>query len=416
MNAVVIGPGRIGCGYLAPLLLGAGWAVTLACRTAEAAATVRRSGRYQVRVTQCTGESPDGDGFGPGTLHAVEGFSAVSVGSRRFEERVADADLVCVAIRSSNLSDIAGPLAVACARRRRKPPLAIWVIENDHHGSDLGPALLRAAAELGQPLAPVTLARAVAHPVVGRGSWHAPETPEFVSDAWRTMVVERVSPASDTYGLPGVTLTDDFAARLREKLWGFNSGHAVAAYVGWLLGHTTVDRAVSDPWVRYVVTGCLVAVRLALVTAYPALGTEVDGPVKETLRRFGDSALADPVVRVARDPIRKLAPVDRLLGPVGLVTRVTGEPPEAFVPAVAAALMYSEPSDPQALVLHDRVTRRGVPAVLRDICGLDVIDPFALAVAARCRAYEEEGPEAFFPPSVREIDLTDAPERAARPA
>jgi 2-oxoisovalerate dehydrogenase E1 component len=55
--------------------------------------------------------------------------------------------------------------------------------------------------------------------------------------------------------------------------------------------------------------------------------------------RFANRALADPVSRLARDPLRKLAPGDRLVGAARLVER-HGIRPEGLSWGIAAALAY----------------------------------------------------------------------------
>jgi mannitol-1-phosphate 5-dehydrogenase len=237
--------------------------------------------------------------------------------------------------------------------------------------------------------------------------------PEFVGDTARRLDVDagplRLAPPA----LPGVHLTCQYRARLYEKLFVYNTGHALAAYLGWLRGHRTVDAAIGDPLVWPVVAGALLATRRAILAAYPGLrlgrdhddGDDVHGPVADALARYGNSELADPIVRVARDPIRKLAPGDRLLGPVALLGATTRRPPASFVLGVAAVLLYGYgdeavlSADRSARRLRRLLDERGVFTVLTGICGLAVDDPFTAAVAARYRGFWYAD-DTWFPPAV----------------
>ncbi|MCP9981520.1 hypothetical protein [Actinomadura madurae] len=209
-------------------------------------------------------------------------------------------------------------------------------------------ALAGTAEAGGTPLPPLGIAGAVARVAVSRGSWHEPGVPEFVGDAARRLDVDALPLHLAPPALPGVHATCEFGARLREKLFVFNTGHAFTAYLGWLRGHRTIDTAIRDPFVRPVVTGALLAARRAVLAAHPCLCpghapdlvADVHAPVADVLARYGNTELADPVVRVARDPIRKLAPGDRLLGPVALLGRTAPRGLAPFVLGVAAVLLY----------------------------------------------------------------------------
>jgi mannitol-1-phosphate 5-dehydrogenase len=138
--------------------------------------------------------------------------------------------------------------------------------------------------------------------------------------------------------------------------------------------------------------------RRALLAVHPSLGSGLHGPVAEALARFGDRELADPIPRVAREPIRKLAPGDRLLGPAELIRRRTRRVPEYFALAVAGAFLYRNEEEEQSRQLEAALARAGVMAVLERVCGLAPEHPFAKAVAARYRGFIITATETIFPP------------------
>ena len=51
MRVVLIGTGKIGCGYLVPLFRAAGWDVVVAGRSPRTVERMNRTGRFAVRVT-----------------------------------------------------------------------------------------------------------------------------------------------------------------------------------------------------------------------------------------------------------------------------------------------------------------------------------------------------------------------------
>ncbi|WP_020386042.1 hypothetical protein [Kribbella catacumbae] len=407
LRVVILGAGRIGCGYLAPLLLEAGHHVVLGCRTTQTAARIRDAGDWSVRVT------------GPsGGARSVYGAEAVAVGDAEFDDAVAAADLIMTSVGVGNVADASRAL-VRGLSHRRGPGVDIWAVENGDCAGRIRDAIDRAAAESGVTLPPIGVAGAVATVAVGRGSWRGAVRPEFVGDAARTMVVDAVGLQREPPDLPGVRSTRHYQARLREKLYVFNAGHAMTAYLGWLRRHSTIADAIRDPFVRPLVAGALLEARRAVLAAHPSLQAgpasgddAVHGPVAEALARFGDVELADPIQRVARQPIRKLAPSDRLLGPVALLRRNQALVPAHFALGVAAALLYGFDdadvlaTDDQARRLRGMLESHGVDSVLTDVCGLRPGDTFAAAVAQRYRGFVFLDDGVRFPPAAPEETQT----------
>jgi mannitol-1-phosphate 5-dehydrogenase len=424
-RVVIIGPGRLGCGYLTPLFRSAGWDVVLAARDETSADRIRCCDRFAVRITAPPsangGANGDGSGNGDDGKHESERIvvktpPVVAIDSPEFIEAVADADLVCTSVGVGNVRSLARSLARACAGRPRGRSLDVWTVENGDCAEELEKAVRAAAAAASLTVPPIGFGSAIANVAVAQGSWRTAEgSPEFLGDSFRSLVVDERRLLSGIPSLPGVQPTRSFVEHLHEKLYVFSTGHAICAYLGRLRGHSTIADAAADPSLRPLIAGSMLEARKALLAEYPTLGTDLHGRVAAVLARFGDRALADPIVRVAREPIRKLAPGDRLLGPAELIERSTGRIPKYLALAVAAALLYRDDGDEQSRRLGALLERHGVMAVLRAVCGLAPHRPFAQAVAARYRAFIITEDETVFPP-VHVDGARTAPNRIREPA
>jgi mannitol-1-phosphate 5-dehydrogenase len=386
MRAVIIGPGKIGCGYLSPLFRDAGWEIVLSARTPERAERIRTAGGFGVRIT------------GSGMTRELLDVPAVVTGTPAFEQAIASADLVVTCVGVRNVRGLGPALARALSTRDSRLPLQVWVAENQDCAPMLEHAAATAAARAGLPLPPVSFAGAVAEVSVGRGDWRDPGRPVFVGDPIRRMRVDQSTLIAPLPRLPAVEATPCYRARLQEKLFVFNGGHALCAYLGVLRGHRSIDRAVADRTLRPLVAGSMLEAAQALASAYPSLDGDVHGSVAKAMRRFEDAELADPVERVARDPIRKLLPHDRLVGAAQLVRATLGRVPRHFALGIAGALLYRSERDAEARRLSRMLQRRGLAHVLRAVCGLEPDDELARAVAQCYRGFilTEEG--AVFPP------------------
>ena len=85
--------------------------------------------------------------------------------------------------------------------------------------------------------------------------------------------------------------------------------------------------------------------------------------------RFQNPYLQDETARVGREPIRKLAPTDRLIKP--LVTAASyGLPVDHLLFGAAAALRFRCPEDAQSEELRQKVESEGAAAALAAYTGL----------------------------------------------
>jgi mannitol-1-phosphate 5-dehydrogenase len=108
----------------------------------------------------------------------------------------------------------------------------------------------------------------------------------------------------------------------------------------------------------------------------------LEADVRDLLRRFANRALADPISRLARDPLRKLAPADRLVGAATLCLR-HGIVPDALSWGIAAGLTFDDPADAGAVELQRRLKTEGLDRVLAEVCGLDPTSELARWVRVR---------------------------------
>jgi mannitol-1-phosphate 5-dehydrogenase len=370
-RVVIIGPGKVGCGYLAPLFIDAGWEAVLAARTSARAERIRTGGFHirlprhdETRSLRCP---------------------VVPFGSTLFEGAIADAELVVTSVGVENVPGLGPALSRALAARGPNSPIDVWVVEN----ADVAPALEQAvrneATHHALTLPHVGFAGGIAHPVVARGDWKGADTPVFVTDGVAGLLIDGSRLFRRLPELPGVDETWEYRARLREKLFVFGAGHVLCAYLGALCGYQRIDQAARDPLLKTLVHHGLLEARGALLRANRELGDDVWGPVTEAMHRYGDPEIEDPVRRVARSPIRKLSPWGPLVGPSQLVREISGRVPRVFALGVASALLYEDAADRQANELATLLRGDGVCGVLRDVCGLDPGERFGRTVVVAYR-------------------------------
>lgn len=373
--ALVLGAGRMAGGFLAPLLSDDGWRVTLASRTPSVVAAINAAGGVRVR----TGA----------TERWISGVRAVAVGSAELDRLIAGADLVATATGPSALPAVAARVAPALRERAlSRRPLNVLLLENHRRAGEIFAGALLAAApalapRLGRTLgvAEVVAWRAVSARAVGSEVVY---TGDDIDECYVDAASLVAAPGSPDQPIPGLEPARPFELRMIEKLWLFNGGHAAAAYVGRLRGHATLADAMADAVVADAAGRVFDECRIALDLVRSRSTTDARLPGRsraETLRRYADPALRDPIVRVARGPRRKLAAGDRLLGPAVACTQA-GVAPRALAAAAAAALRYREPTDPESVSLAHALGVLGAEEALVSVANLDRHDEILRLILA----------------------------------
>jgi mannitol-1-phosphate 5-dehydrogenase len=380
VKAVVLGPGRIGCGLVGEVLYASGHEVTFA-GPPRTAGRLRSSGRYRVRLT----------GNGSTRESVVDGVRALRIDDRTaVTAAIRSADLVATAVGARNLGAVA-PL-IADGLERRHTPLNVIAFENlCEAGSRLREQV---ALHLGPgfPLhehgfSGAVVSRAVTQRIVPE-RLHHPLL--FIGDPPSAVHVDRTSLRSPLPAMPGLVATDDYDAWLHRKLYVYSAGHAATAYLGYLKGYRYIHSAIRDPEIRAAVRAAMAEGQRGVAAEYGRALAGGEADLDAILSRFENAALNDSIRRVGRDPRRKLACDDRLVGAARLAA-ASGDPPEKLLLAVAAALCFCDPVDLLASDLHREIERRGLELILASVCGLDPSRGLGRIVLERWRALSRGG-------------------------
>lgn len=311
-SAVIFGAGSVGRGLIAELLCEAGWQVTfldVVPALVTALATEHSYPHVTVSNTDVVRKL-----VGPVTaVDARDTDAAVAA--------VTSADLAVTCVGARILPAVADTLAKAVVIRisTGRPPLDILLAENLHAAATVMRDLL---AERLPTIDPVVLDSQVGlmETSIGRmipdPARLGTEPTAIYVEPYRRLPYDAAAGRGARLDIPGLvadpTVPFDFYSD--RKLYVHNMGHCFAAYLGNLVGATTIWEAIADPGIRYLVRAAMVESVAGLSVCYgvplPGLLAHVD----DLLYRFGNRQLGDTVERVGRDPERKMAAGDRLLG------------------------------------------------------------------------------------------------------
>ena len=182
-------------------------------------------------------------------------------------------------------------------------------------------------------------------------------------------IVDQQGFIGEPLDIAGIKLTNNLDAYVEQKIFTLNTAHAVTGYLGYLKGYEFIHQAIKDTEIHQVVSGAAAESSAALIKRHSLDPDQQRQYVADTLQRFANDAIPDPIVRVVREPKRKLGANDRLVKPAMLALEV-GVRPSHLATAIAAALLYDNADDPQAVEIVTAVKAEGLDAVLADVCNL----------------------------------------------
>jgi len=388
-SAVVFGAGNVGRGFLGQLFSESGYEVVFVDVDGPLIAALNARHAYTINLV-------DND-----LDERIKVAPVRALHARRGEEvalALAGAGVAATAVGVRALPQVAPLVAAGIARRAEEgvqTPLNIIVCENlKNAAATLRHMVAEHLAEehreffqAGVGFVDTVIGRMVPPPV--------PEVrkqdPAFIAvEPYKELPVDRRGFIGPVPEIVGMEPCDNFAVYTARKLYIHNCGHAVLGYLGYLRGHEFGYQALEDAAIRPLFEAALAESRAGIVAAHGVDPAWLEAHVSDLVRRFANRALGDTVFRLARDPLRKLGPSDRLVGAARLAEGA-GVLPKAIAWGIAAGYCFDDDADRLAVELQRRVARDGFEAALTAVSGVGPDEPLGVLVRERYRRLREGG-------------------------
>ncbi|WP_114570908.1 mannitol-1-phosphate 5-dehydrogenase [Exiguobacterium flavidum] len=357
MIAVHFGAGNIGRGFIGLQLSKSGYEVWFVDVNEAIVEELALRNSYQVGFAA---ESVD-----PVTVENVNALSSLKE-REAVIEKIRQADVVTTAVGPHLLERVAPIIAEGIAARDMNDPLYVIACENMIGGSEVLKGFVEQTTDLdGRD---IYFPNAAVDRIVPLQHHEDPlyvEVEEFFE--W---VVETKGLPENRIELQDVVFVDEITPYIERKLFTVNTGHALASYVGHQYGKETIAEAMKDLRVRKVVQGALYETGWLLLEKYGFSAAEHSEYIQKIMRRFENPLIHDEVGRVARSPIRKLGPQDRLVKPAReLMER--GYAPYNLAFGIAGALGYEDAQDAESVELSAFISESGVDEALSNYLKLE---------------------------------------------
>jgi len=370
--AIQFGAGNIGRGFIGAVLSQAGFHVVFADVQEKIVNAINEEGQYDVHILN-----------GETQIETIKPVSAILSTDMTAITNLASQPLsiITTAVGPNILPRLAKPIAQIIRTRmaKRMGPINIVACENLQNAT----VKLREALEneLSDERERIYMQDNIGFAVCSVDRIVPPFSSDNILDVgvepfyeW-TVDSSSLKKTDPDVIIEGMHATDNLDAYVQRKLFTLNTGHAIAAYLGFIDRKTTILEAISDDSIHAIVSQALHESGAALIEKHSPFFSheEHEEYVKKILQRFSNQHVKDEVARVGREPLRKLKRGDRLLGPIEMCREGNLER-GALLLGVAAALLFhptGENGDKEAMEVQERIQQEGIEKVVSDLTGWD---------------------------------------------
>ncbi len=399
-TAIQFGAGNIGRGFLAQLFCESGLHTTFVDVNNDVIDAINDNGNYLIKVVGPNAHEVIIDNIS--ALHATNMEAVASL--------IASPTTVilCTAVGANVLTRLAPVIAKGLELRiaAGAPTINILLCENLHDAADvLRDAVSQHLPEISREeiLSRTGFVQAVVSRMVPvqNSAGEDPGNLEVRVESYKHLPIDAdawVSGKAESQPLDEINLeshpasrfvgfepVSPFEAYVERKLYTHNCAHAVLGYLGYAAGLEFGYEALEDSRILSLLRAVLQETGEALIRKHHFDAATHQAHVEDLLLRFNNRDLGDTCRRLARDPLRKLAPGDRITG-AARCCESQGITPFALSWAIAAGLRYDDPEDPASVKIQQIRSEYGLEITLKRVCSIQPDEPLAGLVDAAMAA------------------------------
>lgn len=361
-EALHIGAGKIGRGFIGAELINSGYQVTFADVNSKLINALNDKKEYTLHIMERDGG-----------CQKLTNFNAVEIGSDEFFERFIQADIVTTAVSMAVLPKIAPTIATALYKRRIrgcKSTLNIICCENGVRATSQLKNCVQQYLDIETDIWRqefIGFADCSVDRIVPITTFDNPL--DVGAERYCEWNIDKHQIVGTLPTITNVHFTDNLEAAVERKLYTLNTAHCATAYLGAQRGYSYIHEAICDPYIRQSVEQIISQSNAALITKFGFDSLTQQQYAKSVLHRFENSLLGDTVARVARDPMRKLSPTLYFAYPASLALKYALAT-DALALAVAAAMRYRREDDNQSQQLASLIAQMGVAQSVQMVTGI----------------------------------------------
>lgn len=353
--AVHFGAGKIGRGFIAELLHDSGYEIVFGDVVEEIVDLININHEYPLFMIDHNYEEK--------IIDNVKAYSNIKE-PEKIIDAICEADIITTSVMATNLSKVAPLITQGLKMRleKGKGKVIIMACENAIMGTDiLKKAMIETNILTEEQINFIGVYPNTAVDRMVFDGVHNGKQGIEVGDAFELVIEKGKLIDPNMEPIKGAEYVDDLMMYLQRKIYIINCGHAIAGYYGQVLkGYTIVQDALNDkdllPQIRSAMLESISALEKKYGFSHESL---VEYMETMMIKRFTTPGVTDPISRVSREPIRKISPNDRIMGPAYNCEQY-GLDNQYLLKGVACALKFKSEGDIQAEEIQNYISENGV--------------------------------------------------------
>lgn len=381
MKVVHFGAGNIGLGLIGDVLSDSNAEIIFVDTNKDIISQLNNDGYYDIEYIM--------EGNPRKRVSNVSAVNSID-DSDKVIDLILNADLITTSVGVNNLSKISDVIFKALTHRiEQDRPIEILANENAINASDILKEYIYSKVEV-KDLIKITKADldkyvAFINTAIDRQSMHKIENGRFVpvvepfyewviNDNGKVFTSQEFnSKELNSRQISGATHVENIDKFIDRKLYIVNAAHAAIAYQGYNKGYVTIQESLKDDEIIYFTKRYMKENAGCLMYKYNFSEKELDSYIGKTLDRFSNPMMYDEVVRVGRDPIRKLSSNDRIVNPY-LSLKKYGLNNDFGKKVIALGYAYQNPNDESSMEIKNSIENIGIEKSLMKISEIEKED------------------------------------------
>lgn len=368
-KVVIVGAGKEGKGTFGDIFNEQNWQITFLDKDVQVIKALHNSDFYEVEALYVDHSEK----------HRISNYQAFLIqDNQAYQAQIIAADVIMLALYPDDIPNAANylqPLLINRAHTNPKQKLTIVCGTNKNH---LMRKIYHDFTNLMNEAQKNWFSQNVAlSDMIVRRSSNSPHPSDLTltTKVVQTSIIQ--APVYfDLNQFPWFELTDSLEMLKDIKLYTYNCPHVTCAFAGYQKHYQTIEEAQEDPEISQLMNQCLAEAEAGILKQYPITKAALEKFVAAP-KPLGEEA--ELISRVAFDPLRKLAPKDRLLGPA-VICQNNQIYPHALIESIANGLLYDNPQDQNAVKMQKLIQEQGIAKATVTITGLKLEDKLNQAV------------------------------------
>lgn len=366
MKALHFGAGNIGRGFIGQILAHSGFHLTFSDINGNIVNAINARRKYDIEILSKQ--------F---FLDSIQGIQAIHINDPNIVSIIAESDIITTAVGVNNVNTLADVISKGIAHKietKKNNYVNIIACENSFRcSSELKKCVLGLLSnKYHQYLEDnIGFVDAVVDRIISCNDKRKNDILFVRVEPFKELICDINQFRGNIPKVVDMQLSNNLDACVERKLFTLNTGHAITAYLGLLYGYSSVYSAILDKRIYDVVYGAMRESGNVLELRYNWDKIVHNRYIHSILSRFRNAHLMDDLIRVGRNPLRKLRKNDRLIKPI-LGTLEYQCSNINLAKGIAAALCYTNFYDSEAIRLSNLIETKGVNYILSEISRLDL--------------------------------------------